>query len=217
MTQDLEKRVSLLSFQAQEMGIQNEQDLSSANQFLLGVKSLQKEINETFDPMVKATNEAHMKAVAQKKKFQDPLILAERMVKPKITAYLTEQERIRHEQERAAREAQEAKRRVDDALRKAEEAEDKEMMDAMAAHLDEAMEIDAASPTEPVTVSPPPKTVGLSMREDWDFEIVDAALIPRAYLLPDLPRIRHEVRASKGKIEIPGVRPFAKTVLSARA
>jgi len=216
MNEELEKRISLLPSQAQDIRVENEKDLYSANQLLLAVKSLQKEVDDAFDPVVKATNDAHKKAVAQKKKFQDPLILAERTIKPKISDYLTEQERIRREQERAAREAEEAKQREDEALGLALKAEEGGFMEAASAHLNEALEIDAALPSEPIRVSPPPKTVGLSMREDWDFEVVNAAVIPRAYLIPDLSRIRHEVRSSKGKIDIPGIRIFQKQILSAR-
>lgn len=47
------------------------------------------------------------------------------------------------------------------------------------------------------TAAPPPKLAGVSTRENWDFEILDASLLPRAFLIPDEKKIRATVKAMK--------------------
>ena len=57
---------------------------------------------------------------------------------------------------------------------------------------------------------------GLTVREDWKFSIVDAALIPREYLIPDEKKIGRIVRAMKDATNIPGVRVYAEKGIATR-
>lgn len=59
-----------------------------------------------------------------------------------------------------------------------------------------------------------PKIEGLSSRDDWDFEVIDASKLPRHLLVPDLVAIRAEVKAKKREDAIPGVRAFVKKVFT---
>lgn len=61
-----------------------------------------------------------------------------------------------------------------------------------------------------------PKANGLSIREYWDIEIIDASIVPREYCTPDEVMIRQVVKKMKGQIEIPGVRIFKKKSASVR-
>ena len=69
---------------------------------------------------------------------------------------------------------------------------------------------------EPVFVPPPivektvPKIAGQTMREDWDFEIINEALIPREYLMLDLVAIRAAVKSQKNRTNIAGIRVIKK-------
>ncbi len=63
-------------------------------------------------------------------------------------------------------------------------------------------------------IAPPP--TGMSEREDWDFEIIDLALVPREYLVLDTAKVRSEVRASKDKTTIPGIRAVRRTTMVMR-
>ena len=84
--------------------------------------------------------------------------------------------------------------------------------------------IDVPVPVVPVVVSAPVKSnsvatdLGIKGREQWDFEIVDAALIPREYLVPDMAAIRGVVKAMKGKTNIPGIQVTSsvKSAIGAR-
>lgn len=61
-------------------------------------------------------------------------------------------------------------------------------------------------------LSAAPQPPGIQTREVWDFELCDAAAVPREYLVPNLPAIR--ALAGKG-VAVPGVRFFKKTVVAA--
>lgn len=56
----------------------------------------------------------------------------------------------------------------------------------------------------------PPTPAAISFRKTWDFEIVDANLVPREYLLIDTVAIRKVGVATQGRQQIPGVRFFQK-------
>ena len=56
------------------------------------------------------------------------------------------------------------------------------------------------------------KTSGVSYRDNWEYEIVDASRIPREYMMPNDKAIGAYVRAQKNLSSIPGVRVFARKV-----
>lgn len=51
---------------------------------------------------------------------------------------------------------------------------------------------------------------GVSVREEWTGEVVDAALIPREYLCPDVAKLEAITRATAGDPKIPGWRAFSR-------
>ena len=99
-------------------------------------------------------------------------------------AELAEKERIRLE-----RLADKAAERGD--VAKAAEFEDR------AEHMAEAVN---------VPVAPMARPEGVTVRENWTFQITDESLLPRQYLIPDLKAIGAIGKALKSRAEIPGVR-----------
>jgi len=73
-------------------------------------------------------------------------------------------------------------------------------------------ELDAAIPA-PIEKS---KTDGISIREDWDFEVVEAKLIPREFLMVDEVKLRKYAKTMKGDADVSGVRFFSKTITTQR-
>jgi hypothetical protein len=227
MENELEKRVMEFPVRAVEIQVTDQQTLTAANDFLLAAKGLQKEVNATFDPLIKAANDSHVAALAAKNKFIIPLDKAEKAVKTKITAYLCEQDRLRREAEAKARQAEwerqraeaEKKRLEEEAMRKALEAEAKGETKEAEQIIEQAARVEQEIPIVPVVpfvIPEQPKVEGLSMREDWDFEIVDVKAIPREYLVPNEVMIRKVVKVMKSQANIPGIRVFSKQILSAR-
>ena len=79
--------------------------------------------------------------------------------------------------------------------------------------IDEAAKAEAAMAPAPI-VPEAPKTAGLAMRDNWCFEVVDPAAVPREYLIINEVAIGKIVRALRGKIEIPGVRVFNRPIMA---
>jgi len=212
MKKELETKISVSLVKAGELIVSDQDSLSKANEFLLGIKQLRKEIDEVFSPIIEAAYKAHKEAVAQKKKFEEPLLKAEQMVKQKIAGYLEEMERIRRQQEEEKRKIEEEKKRIEEETLKrlVEAKEDSEMENAIKAAEEKLAKIPE------IDVVEKPQTVGLSMREVWKFEIVDEMAIPREYLMPDLAKIRKTVQELKGEAKIPGVRIYSEKELMAR-
>ena len=152
-------------------------------------------------------------------------------------AWEAEQEKIRVQQEalRAAREAEEKARREAaeaearasrarseesrrraqeeaERIRKEAEAEQQKILEAAAEKESKLVEEQKAA----VPPTPAPATKGISTRQDWDFEVMDAAAVPREYLVVDEVKVRQIVRAMKGETNIPGIRVFSKTVVTQR-
>jgi hypothetical protein len=197
--------------------VRDQTSLTAANGLLLDVKALRRRFDDEFDPAIARWHAGHKAAVAQKKKFTDPLDEAERIIKPRITAYLVEQDNIRLEAERASerarlqieKEAQDASDVATELIKQGNTAEADELMDLA---YEKIREINADTPFVPEKPSAP----GVSMRETWDYEVVDAALIPGTFLVPDLTMIRRYGQNMKHRANIPGVRFFSVKSIAAR-
>ena len=101
---EITERALTVPEKAKAIIIQSNDDFIKAGEILTVIKSLRKEIDATFDPIIKKQLEAHREAIAQKKKVDAPLIEAEGIIKPRMAAWNTEQERIRREEEDRLRE-----------------------------------------------------------------------------------------------------------------
>lgn len=241
MNENLETRVMKLPDEANALQVTDQALLTKANAFLLGIKSLRRQIDEAWDPVIEAAYKSHREALNQKQKFANPLLFAEQIIKKRIATYLALQERIRREGEEAKRRAEEERRRLEEeALRKAQEAEErarKAELEAIASlesekrakaeeeaikarqEADEIMK-KAADEENKIMVDSPipdqPKTSGLTAKEDWKFKIIIPELIPREYLLPDLVKIGKFVRIMKSQANIPGIMVYPEKNISVR-
>lgn len=112
----------------------------------------------------------------------------------------------------------EDKRRQDEAetLRREQARKDAEEKLALATRLEVAgMKEQAAAildaPVAPTTVvapAPVVKPAGQAIVENWQARVVDAALIPREYLAPDMVAINKYAKLMKSRAKIPGVEFF---------
>lgn len=149
----------------------------------------------------KRADDLHKSITAKIKSVSGPLREAAKIVDEKAYQWKrAEDERTRIEAEKK-RQA-ERKRIEDERLRQAEEL-------AKAGAKDVADAIMAAPIEIPfIAAQTVAKIEGVTYRENWQFEITDAAAIPRDYLCPDLSKIGKVVKALKGTAAIPGVRVF---------
>lgn len=215
----IEEKALALPDQARNIKVFDQNSLSVANKFILWSKSLEKEIDASYDPIIKKAHGVHKEAVGQKKKIKAPLLEARGIVSPRVASYLVEQERIRRKAEE--KHAKEIAKAVLKAAEE-EEARNKEAEEAMENGDFEKAEEIMDTPVAQVAaidhlVPKAPKTTGLSVQTRWKFRIIDEAKIPRDYMKPDEVKIGQIVRAMKGKLAIPGVQIYPDDSLTTRA
>jgi len=228
MNESLEKRVSLIITNVQGLIVKDQDSLTAANQFILGIKSMRKEIADTFDPIIDQTNKAHKEALLQKARHDKPLWDAELLLKQRTTGYLIEEDRKCREAEIARARAEAERRRIEEeAMLKAQIAENlaKETKDESIKRkaIQESnyfLEQAAAQEEKIVNEMPKeiekPKVEGLSMRDHWTFEIIDESQIPREFLIVDRQKINLIVQQYKEMANISGVRIYCEKIMAAR-
>jgi len=176
---------------------------------LLVIKDLRKEIENVFKPMKRKMDEAKKEILEQERKADIPLQEAEAFLKPQISKYLAEQERIKREEEERLREIahkREEEERLREALILETEGNKKEADELLA---------------EPLYVAPiiltdfTPKVAGISMQKRWTFRIVDVTKIPPQYLIPNEIAIGQVARALKDKANIPGIEIYSEDIVMA--
>ncbi|MEN6560890.1 MAG: hypothetical protein ABFD52_08965 [Acidobacteriota bacterium] len=199
---------------ARALVIKTQEDLTAADLFRQDIMGLLKSIDETFDPQISRAHALHKSLLEEKKKFADLPNQALDIIKPKIADYLQEQDRLRFQAEREAElKRQEAKRLTEKAVDKAWELVDQDKAGEAEDIVQKAgKEAEAIQATAPAIPEKPMANV--SLRELWDFEIVDVDKIPRKYMVPDLVTIGKVVRAMKHQTDIPGIRAIKKTAIA---
>lgn len=207
-TQELEQKALAIPDQAQAITITDAVSYSAATELLLTVKALLKEVDETFAPIITKAYQTHREAIAQRKRHEDPLLRAEAILKPRIAAYMDEQERQRQLAE---------KRAQDDAqLAEAEHHE------ALGDHRASEAALNGQGLVNVNVPSETPQVAGISSRELWSAEVTDfpalvsavaAGKVPYACLLPNQSALNQQARALKQSMNYPGVRAVrTKTV-----
>lgn len=202
MSEGLELEVNTVKAEARELAIAQSEDYVKAGVLWNAMRDLRGKVAETFDGIISKAHAAHKEAVAQKKRFDEPLDEAQRAIKRKMIDYDNEQERIRR-LEQAKQEAEAKKKAEAEALELAAELEK--------AGLKKEAEFVIEFPEEPPQVIIPkttPKVEGFRTRTMWTFELVDIHLVPDEYkfLQLDSKKIQAVVNRLKGATNIPGIK-----------
>ena len=167
-----------------------DEDVKSATNDLAIIANRKKTLEEKRKGYTGPIND-HLKAVnAAFQEFTAPLNQADQVNRQKVLDYRKAQEAIIAEQERINR------------LRI--EAAEAEM--ELKGELTESVDLVEVSPETPKRVSTDMGTVG--QRDNWKYEVVDFALVPDEYKMINAGVLTPVVKASKGKIIIPGIRIF---------
>lgn len=216
--EELQQRSLTIPEQARGVVVTDNETLLRANEVLLSVKDLRKEIDAEFDPAIKSAHEAHKKVLELKRKVEAPLVEAEAFLKPQISRYMQEQERKRREEEERLRQEalrQEEERRLAEAAM-AEEEGDNETAEAII--------------SEPIYVPPPvvapstPKLQGVAIRETYRAQVVDFMALVRAVAAGQAPiqclkadevYLNQRARADKKALRIPGVVAYSESNVAA--
>jgi hypothetical protein len=174
--------------------------------YVLTLRKVIKYFEDLYRPRIRQADDVTKALREDMRKLQAPALAAQFYGDGQLAAYDREQERI-------AREKQ-LKEQAEHDKRDAEEKRQLAELARKAGEKQLAKEIEAAPSEAPPVFVPKetPKVPGLSYREDWKFEIVDATVLPREYLIPDESKIGKIVRALKATTYIPGVRVFSVKV-----
>ena len=192
---ELEQQALTVADEAKTIIVRDQISYNYAAEKLLGVRSLIKQINETFDPDIARWHEGHKAALATKKKVLGDLPVADTTLVKLIGRWEMEQKRIREENER--REREEALKREEEArLALAVEAEQHGAPEETVQEI-----IDTPQPIQ-MPVSRPTfqraAGIGASRKPVLRWRIINERLIPREYLKVN------EV-ALNAAIKIPGI------------
>ena len=215
----LEREVSSVEKQAAAIVIRTDDDLVQAKQFVAGIKSVTKRVEEFWKPLWDTSYRAYKTVVDRKKAMIEPLTNAEKTAKKEISRYVTEQDRKRREEEeRLRRLAQEEMERK---LNEAAMAESVGDADGVEYALAEAEAYESASMAK-AAVAAAPKVDGMSQRKTWVIESIDLSQLPCEFagvmLRPaDEKAIANLVKASKGTIKIPGVKYKEDYIIAVKA
>jgi hypothetical protein len=213
--------------QARSLTVENGDAYEMACTFLQIIVGKKKQVEEVFSPIVKKAHEAHKEAVAQMKKFMDPLNMAELEVKSKVSTFRMNEERKRREEEVRQQEIsrKEHEERAIAEAAQLEAAGEKELADIVLQN--------AAEDPAPVVVvaSSVPKAAGISGREIWKWRfaageenalrmLVKAAAEDErllAYLMVNETAVGATARTQKGLMKVPGIEAYKENTISIRA
>lgn len=209
-TTALAKQTGDVTKRASGLVVNDDGSLAHAGDFLRQIKTVRNNIAETFDPVIEQAHKAHKTAIAAKKKFDDPLAEAEKVVKCKMGRYADDQERKRREEEARIR-AEQAKLEEERRLQEAIELEKQ-------GEKEQAEEVLAAPAPAPVVVLPSatPKIAGVTMKTVVNFRVIDPAKIPDEYWVLDESKIGGVVRALGMQANIPGVEVYETKQVAGR-
>lgn len=237
----LTKRAQSALEMVKSMTIESPETYELAADELKAIKTKAKALEDQRTAITGPINKA-LKAVNDL--FRAPgqyLAQAEQIIKGKMIAYTTEQERIaaeerrkaeaavRAEQERLAREAAEREAAAQAEAEKLIAAgDDEKAAEVQAAAAMEAATLTATAElmTAPVVAAPVAKVAGVSMRGVWKAEVTDkAALIAFAATNPQFQglldmntsALNQMAKAMKDAMQIPGVRAFEDKQLASRS
>lgn len=178
--EEIAAKVSPLPAKARTFIIRDNASYEAAAEFLKGIKSLRAEVDAAFDPIISKAHETHKAALDQKRKSEEPLIEAERIMKKSVAGYLDVKE-----QERLVEEAR-IRQEYQDKIRAQAEEENLKLAEELAAAGDmdgaaEAVDAEVVIPEIPVYVeSSVVKVAGISARKQYVVAAVEVRKLVQA-------------------------------------
>lgn len=184
---------------AEQRVITTVDDLKPATDDLSIIAKVKKAFEEKRKEYVKPLQEHVQEINDAFKKLMEPIEIADNITRQKILAFRQEQDRIRREQE--------------EINRKRQEAADAEMR--LKGELSESVNLVEVSAEAPKRVETDMGAIG--QRDNWKWEVVDFALVPDEYKMINAGVLTPVVKASRGKIVIPGIRIFNEPIIAVNA
>ena len=214
----LGKQVSAIEVKAQSLLVNSDDSFELAAEITREVKRMQNAVTEYWEPLRVTTYDAYKKVIAQKKEMLDPLSSAEKILKRKMSDFSLEKERKRKAMEDAMKRQAEAE--VEKKIEEAAIAESNGDVEQCEYALAEAEVMEATAYSGSVAAEAP-KPKGVSSSRTWKITNVDSEKVPISFsgveLRPvDEKLVMQLIKASKGKIVIPGITYEEDVTISVR-
>ena len=215
----LGREVSVVEQQASSVVVNDDASYAAAAEITKEVKRMQKKVTDYWEPLRVSTHQAYKNVTDKKKEMLDPLKSAEDILKEKMSAYADLKERQRLEQERLMRIAAEQEMKEKQAEIEQAVAEGNEVIAEYAKAEMEVMESVAKAGR---IGSQTPKAEGVAVRKGWEIINIDSSKVPVHFsgveIRPvDQKLVMSLIKASKGKIQIPGVQYREKSSISVKS
>ena len=190
---------------AQKMIVDSAESYDLAAVIKRELQTLRKRIADTFDPIIAKWHEGHKSTIAAKRELDTPPAKAMKIIEDKRLAWSAAEERKRRVEEDRLR-AEEMKRAEDEQLAEAARLE--------AEGRKEQAEAVIAVPIAPrpiVVRSTVPRSDGVVVKENWTMRIINAALVPPEYRIPDEKALKAIARTRRQAAvgTVPGVEFYA--------
>jgi hypothetical protein len=216
---EIESEVNPVLVAAQNLSVVDEVTFTQALELGKACSVRIKLVEEKLGPAKRKTYEAYQEVMKLMKSFIDPLEGAKKLLASRAYSWQkAEEDRKRREAEEARRQAemeaaQKRKAEEESRLALAERLEKEGMTEQAAEILETPIEVIVAEIAVPI---PKVTVAGTSTRENWQFEVVDEALLPREFLMPDTVKIGRMVKMMKGETRITGIRVYDAGTVSFR-
>ena len=180
------------------------------------MKTYLKQLEEVRKGHTRPVDELKKQILAFFEKRQAMLETAQRQIDKAMLEYDAELQRERERKQReleeyARKQAEEERKKLEAAALKALQQGNEAKAEALVVKAEEVREV------VPVLAPVQPIAEGTGFRELWKFEIFDAKALPREFLKPDEVSIGQVVRATKGKIQINGIRIWSEKIVQGRS
>ncbi len=206
-TKEIDSRAITAHEQANSLVIVKEADYLQAGQMAQALREIEKEVANTFDPLIKEAVKHHKSLLAEKRRHGEPVERARKLLKAKMIEWQIAEDARRAAQEadlraRVQREAENARIAESEALERAGKGEQAEAL----------LEQPIQAPN--VVLPPPPKAKGQvnAVRTIWRFRVVDPAKVPDQFKMVDEKKIGALVRAGNGTWACDGIEVYSEKV-----
>lgn len=213
----LKRSGELMVERCKSVTITTNEDFQSAAELAKQVKQSQSQIKDYWAGPKESAHKVHADICAKEREMLRALEEAERILKSTMTRYTLQQEEARRKAEEESRKRQREEQERFLAAAVAAEAKGDEMGVARNMAMAEVIQ------DMPATVNPVerPSVEGVSTRKVWRAEVLDDAQVPvsvaGAIVRPiDIRAIEKIAEATKGTIQVPGIRLFQETLMSIR-
>lgn len=217
--ESLGREASLIERRAESVLVTSDAEFASAGDLLKEIKRMQKKVKDYWEPMRVTAKAGYDEVLAHKKEMLDPLESAEKMLKAKMGAYSDEVKEKARKQEESMR--QMARQEMECKLEEATEAEAAGDTDGAEFALAEAEVMESVSCVG-FSRANPPKASGVYGSKSWEIVSVDSSSVPVSFdgieIRPvDMKAVMRIIKASKGTVQIPGIKYEEKTTISVRS